>query len=691
MPSAPLQPDTSKRNSEPAKAKIVPSPSDFWVPGNTNQTIQSFISHSLLRSRDFLNLVNHCHFDDRNVLIHLVGNSHDIIVPAHPLPSSDKQILCECPFEVLSSLRDKFIVAHILVDERKSVAIMPTDHVPLSGSSVTIPITHRPYRVTRRKGHRHPADNIEAAVLVGGKVLKGRLIEFSIEACHLEIALEEDFSAHYNIAQKTILIALASKGEISLKMPARIMRLWRRGQKFGIVARPMEHTVSRFRKRKVRNPRLSLDPPPLIRLVHPLSGREMELEAYEISSSGFSVLESDADGVLIPGLFIKDLKIHVSGSAPISCSAQVIHRSLEREEALRRVGVSIVDMGIQDYNRLSRIITSRLDPCVRVSAEFSTEALWDLFFSSSFIYPDKYAYIHPSKDRFKETHNKICSLDPDIAKSFLYQKGNVIYAHLGLVRAFEKSWMLHHHAAKPTENRLSGLIVLKNAMFFLNDMHRYPSSNMRYAICFFRPNNRFPRRAFGGFSDHLNNDHGCALYRFSYHHWNQNIRTPSLPKGWAMEPMKAHHLDFILNNCGNSEFPLLINSMGTFSCFDETMDLEASYARYGMIRRVIRQALSYNGETLAILVINRSDPGLNLSGLLDCIYFIVTPNALHRIGPEVASKVLGFACSKYPYRSVPVISYPAEVIPSSKSYMYWALDVIYGDEFMAYMKERFKI
>ncbi len=664
---------------------------DFWVPGNTAQSIQAFISHETLKTKEFLSLINYSHFNNRKVLLHLIGNFHDIIVPAWPLPSTAREIVCRCSLELISNLKDKFVVAHIIVDEGKSVAIVPTDHIPLSHNHLIIPITHEPYRVTRRKAHRYVADNIQARVLVDGMEFKGKLIEFSTDGCHIAIAPGQDLPAIGSLIREIVLITFTSGREISLKKAARIVRAWKTNEGIGLVASPIEDTAIRFSKREVRNPRVALDPPPIIRFVHPLSGRVMELEAHEIGFSGFSVLEPEMEGALIPGLFIRDLKISIPGSPSINCSAQVIYKSLQQEGGKWRVGISIVDIGIQNYTRLSKIISRVLDPHVRMSGDFNSEALWELFFSTSFIYPDKYAYIHPIKEEFKETHHKICSLDPEIAKSFVYQKGGVIYAHMGLVRAFEKSWMLHHHAARAKNIRLGGLIVLKNAMYFLNDMHRYPSSNMKYAICFFRPSNRFPRYVFGGFAQYLKHEKGCSTFQFSYQHFQPKKEGFSLPKGWTIEPMEDHQADFIQNNCTNPAFSLLLHSLGMFSSLEDTMALEAGYARYGMIRRVTRRVLCYRGEPQAILVINRSDPGLNFSGLLDCVYLIVMPHAVDNVTPDVARKSVDIACSSYPYPFVPVISYPAKLIPSTKSYTYWALDVAYGDEFMLYMKEKFKI
>ncbi|MBW1912508.1 MAG: pilus assembly protein PilZ, partial [Deltaproteobacteria bacterium] len=85
-----------------------------------------------------------------------------------------------------------------------------------------------------------------------------------------------------------------------------------------------------------------------------------------------------------------------------------------------------------------------------------------------------------------------------------------------MVRAYQKAWLLQHHAARAMDSKRTGFIVLKQIMHYLNDMYRLPSAKMDYVMCYFQPANKFPDRVFGGFARSLKNPRGCSMDLFAY-------------------------------------------------------------------------------------------------------------------------------------------------------------------------------
>jgi len=671
----------------------------FWIPGSSDAKIRSFASHQTIKRKTFLNLINYCHFNNRRVLLHLVGgHDTDILLAAQPHPSSQNQVRCQVPEARLSSFDGNLFLAHIAIDDGKSITVLPTGRIPVrQGLSVAIPVNYTPYRVIRRKAARYTARQIAATVRISDEELKGHLVEFSSAAWRIELegADLEGIAFHDPVKPRNdvVITLCAEKGTSTLQARCRILRFWRDAERQGLVVEALEDAIPVFNKRKIRNPRISLTPPPVIRFTHPLSGNQVEIEAAEIGSSGFSVAGSPDETVLIPGLVIDRVELSFPGVPPIACSAQVVHRTDcplgDRQK--HRFGFAILDISIEGYTRLMRILQRTFEPCIRISPEFSSQGLWELFFDTDFLYPDKYALVQANREAFRNTHEKVTAGDPDVAKSFVYQKGNTIYAHIGLVRAYEQSWLLHHHSARPADGRLSGLLVLRHAMYFLNDIYRYPSAAMKYAICYFRPQNRFPRYAFGGFAEHLNEPGGCSLYEFAYTLWDKKTHVVCFPDGWWVTPMKENHINYIYARYSDSALRLLLDSMGMGSSPEATMALEGAYAKHGLIRTITRQILCYEDQIAGIVLINRSDPGLNFSDLLNSIHFIALPDAADVITPEAVKTAISIACTRYPQARVPVLYFPARVCPSKKRYAYWALNVAYGDEFMVYMNEKFKL
>jgi hypothetical protein len=218
--------------------------------------------------------------------------------------------------------------------------------------------------------------------------------------------------------------------------------------------------INRFKKKPIRNIRQQLVPSPTVTFDHPLFEKGIQLEVFDISTSGFSVYEKPEEGVLMPGMIIPDLTINYAGVMRMKCSAQVIHRHNEEEKGIRS-GFAILDMDIDTYGRLTHILTSARDPHANISNDVDLDALWEFFFEANFLYPMKYRLIQPYRESFKETYRKLYRENPEIAGHFTYQKNGRIFGHISMVRAYEKAWMIHHHAARNMDNRRAGFIVLK--------------------------------------------------------------------------------------------------------------------------------------------------------------------------------------------------------------------------------------
>ena len=92
--------------------------------------------------------------------------------------------------------------------------------------------------------------------------------------------------------------------------------------------------------------------------------------------------------------------------------------------------------------------------------DLDLDALWDFLFETGFIYPKKYALIHNSKEQIKQTYEKLYTRSPEIARHFVYQDNGVILGHMAMLRFWQNSWLIHHHAARKSALNKAGLIVL---------------------------------------------------------------------------------------------------------------------------------------------------------------------------------------------------------------------------------------
>ena len=114
----------------------------------------------------------------------------------------------------------------------------------------------------------------------------------------------------------------------------------------------------------------------------------------------------------------------------------------------------------------------------------------------------------------------------------------------------------------------------------------------------------------------------------------------------------------------------------------------------GFLRRLKVYSLSYRGRLNAVLIVDQSDMGFNLSELLNSIKILV-------INPEglpwnILSIAIGQLTSAYHMERVPILFYPfqyaeASDVPYQTQYQVWILNVRFGDDYLHYMQENFKI
>ena len=242
--------------------------------------------------------------------------------------------------------------------------------------------------------------------------------------------------------------------------------------------------------------------------------------------------------------------------------------------------------------------------------------------------------------------------------------------------------------------RRSGISVLKQIMFHLNDMHRLPSAAMDYAMAFFRPENRFPDHIFGGFSRFLDDQSACSLDPMAYLTYTALSLHTDLPDGWNLKESTDADLLALKNAYDATSGGLLLQAMGLDNSAPESISLERTFDNAGLFRKRTPFTLAHRGEAKAVLVMDRSDLGLNLSELLNGIKALIIDE--ERLSWRVLSIAISKLVRNYPLKRVPVLFHPFSYtenhnVPFEKQYQAWVLNVEHGDEYMRYMRDKFRI
>lgn len=646
-----------------------------------------------------VNVLNYYHFMDRAVLVHLHSLKYEesIILRAHPKPCPGEVLTCTWSDDSLEGCDlDRYEFRHLLVDDGQSILVVPCSLRERTKAEFTLLLPESCFTVGRRGCRRYLCDQqVAAEISQDGFTARGELVDFSPSGFCVRVSPEVHSSFHgYNSGELTGL-SLRKNGQILFSQACRCIRQGEGVQVRKIALAPTKARVSRFSKREYRNRRQCLVPAPVIVFDHPFFGKRVQLEVEDISTSGFSVYEDKNVGVLVPGMIIPHLSIFFSGVLRIECLAQVIYRQDKSENGKGiRCGLAILDMDMGSYSHLTAILVNAMDPYSRVSCQVDMDELWEFFFDTGFVYPKKYGLISSYRRDLKETYRRLYQETPEIARHFTYQKNGRIYSHLFMLLAYENAWLIQHHASKPMEGKWTAFSVLRQIIHFLNDVRRLPSIRLGYLMSYYRPENKFPERVFGGFARSLSNPRGCSVDSFAYLSVATHSIGQRLPEGWSIrECSKADWWDlaqFYNHKSGGLLLDVISPNRGNTT----GESIQEVYAGHGFSRKWEAYSLLRRDELMAVLIVNHSDLGLNLSELLNSIKVFV----IDAEGPpyEVLALVIARFAAEYKLmQKIPVLIYPKTYLETKgvsceKEYCLWILDTRYGSDFVKHMQKKFR-
>ena len=506
--------DVPESTIEPvAKGEFTPPP---WLfeHQDLNNALESA---KVVDEKTLKNKLNHIHFMNSHFLILLrhprYGNS--VIVKATSGPCLDSELICRFLTDSESRRNLKnYTFLHLIIDDGKSITLIPATLNKMGKRSFSLNLPQEGYAVGQRRIRRYSCEKIDVELVQRGLMVKGELLDYSPEGFRIRLVHMPlnslDWSpgsgvptmVHFRRDQQNLFSGLCN-----------CIRQQKGLNPFEVVLAPSENQSQGSGSEKVRKPVQNISLAPAIVFDHPFIGKKMQLDASDISTSGFSVYETRDESVLIQGMIIPRLTIEFAGAITMECSAQVISR-FEKDERTVRCDFAILDMDIDCYTRLIHILANSIDPYSRISNKVDMDALWEFFFETGFIYPKKYDLIQSQKEKFKQTYRRLYNNNPEISRHFVYQKNGRIFAHISMVRSYERAWLIQHHAARSLEGKRAGFAVLKQIVLYLNDMHRLPSTKIDQMMVYFRPENRFPDSVFGGFARSKENTGVCSMDLF---------------------------------------------------------------------------------------------------------------------------------------------------------------------------------
>jgi len=647
---------------------------------------------------DYINRINYANFENKALTVifrhKIFGRSLTLLGLPKPYMANNLDLIWTNSVPENEDL-SQFICERILIPSfGKYLAFYPEDyHIGSDGIALTLP--EIAYELINRKKIRETAGSVEATIIQNGTQFTGFLKNFHSQG--FLVCFNKENNSQFKLLNKEENISLILKKDGSMLFSGTcLISKFRDCNGFKeYVVEPVSSSFKRFKGKEYRGERYQLKSPLQVSFTHPLSNSNKQLKINDLSGSGLSLIENESKAVLFTGLVIPDLKILLPGRNFLSCRAQVIYSRKSEDESSEEVfsGLVILDMDPNEYSKLLDFVHHELDDRANVCNEVDMNSLWSFFFESGFIYPQKYKYLLNNKEEIKKLYEKLYTEQPAIAKHFIYQEENQIQGHMSMLRSYEKSWLLHHHAASSIKGQNCGLNVLNQVGSFTNNCNHIESMHLNYLFCYFRRENRFPNRMFGGLADGINDKNKCSLDDWGYFHIQRDNPTVKADLGdnWECNESTEGELRdlqcFYQMNSGG----LMLN---TFNLTDGSIDstsLLRDYSKSGFSRSIELYTLKCNNDICAIIMIDNTDAGLNMSDLTNSFkIFIINPDKLDR---NILERALLSLSHTYSDNSeVSALVFPVEQaknlgLPIDKVYTMWVLNVDAGDLYFHHLKK----
>lgn len=645
--------------------------------------------------RHLVNKLNYINFQDRTILVNFKHKKYGNIISlqAKPLPCAGDRLDCvwaESPN--ILRITQNYALHNLLVTDGKKLLLVNPEVLDVSEKGIGFLVPESCREVGNRKTRRHQCTEIKAQINQNGALFNGFLRDFAPLSLRVEVTASTPQMLQWVNHDFPVNLNVFSGNETLYSGDCRIIRHSCENASSTFVVEPINYQMRRFRPKKYRSTRQELIPSPNIIFEHPFTGTTVNLKVTDLSGTGFSVEEDGWNALLLPGMILPEVELSFASSYGLKCKVQVVYRTAGADgapEGVVKCGLAILDMDAGDHIRLLSLLHQAANRNSYICTDVDMDALWNFFFDAGFIYPEKYAYFQANKETIKKTYERLYSQSPHIARHFIYQEKGAILGHMAMVRFYQNSWLIHHHAANRSEYMKAGLNVLNQIGRFINDSHNLYSAHMNFVFCYFRPNNKFPDRIFGGLARELKDPQGCSLDSFAYFHFRRPFHGKGeLPPLWELTETQPEDLRELESFYRQESGGLMLEALDLAPATADRDQLSQEYQKLNFKRESHLFSLKKNESLKAVILVNVSDIGLNMSNLTNCTKVIVLDG--DDLSRDVLNETLAQLSANYEEGEMPVLLYPvtyaeSQAILYEKLYTMWVLNMKYTDQYFEYL------
>ena len=647
-------------------------------------------------SKEYLvNKLNFTNFQDGTILINFKHKKYDLSISFHarPKPCSGNQLDCLWveTDEINEKLHSYKFNNFFIIDDTKLLSVTP-EVASINDEGISFILPETCYEISSRKVARHSCEGISVQFIQNGSFFYGSLIDFNAVSFCVELTTIPPQTFRWLDENLKVNIILSNESETLYAGECKIIKNTGGQKTRQYVVEPIEHQIQRYEQKDHRSKRQKIIPSPDIIFRHPFTKKLVTLKATDISGSGFSAEEDENSAVLLPGMIIPELELNFAGKSTIKCKAQVLYRQIscgDQRGIQVKCGIAVLDMLLEDNMKLLSILHQEKESNSYVCNRVDMDALWDFFFESGFIYPSKYEFIQKNKRQIKDTYEKLYTQNQNIARHFIYQDKGRILGHMALVRFYSNTWLIHHHAARKEALNKAGLIVLNQLGDFAYNCHRFYSLHMSFLIGYFRPDNKFASRVFGGAAKNIKDPKKCSVDAFAYFHYKNTSNIKHGVSGqWELAETRREDLVELENFYEHESGGLMLSALDLEPEMADLDELVKEYQKLGFKREKFLFSLKMNKMLKAIVLVNISDIGLNLSDLTNGIKVIVLDS--DDLSREVLYWMLSLVNEKTGQENTSTLLFPAayaeqKLIPFEKIYNLWVSKTQNSDEYFGYV------
>jgi len=654
-----------------------------------SQVQEKTVENKISKKR-IVNHLNFINFQNDAIKVNLKHKRFDRIVTlqAKPHPCTGDKLFGEWvdPTEIKQRL-NTYEFENISLDHGNQSLLVQPKLINIDASGISLELSELYYPLCFESNIRQPCSGIKAQLIQNSVVFIGTLTDFCPASFHVNISLTPPQTSQWINSDSNVEVILSDEVETLYSGNCNVIKKYFVYDCIKLLLEPRVDSIYRFKQKKFRSTRDTIHPSPNIFFTHPFLNTKIELKILDLSGSGFSAEDDNISSMLLPGMIIPKVVMTFAKHFKIEFKAQIVYKN--NNNKITKYGMVFIDIGPENHNDLMSILHQAKNEYSYFNNEIDLKELWNFFFNSGFIYPEKYNYLQKFNSEIKKTYRTIYSKGVSIAKHFVFQQNGQIRSHMSTIRFYEKSWLIHHHAARKASFNGGGISVLNQIGRFINDSHRLYSTNMNYVFCYFRPSNKFPDRVFGGASRIINNSKACSLDSFAYLHMNNSHKKNIIPISWELGQTTAEDLCELEAFYKLDSDGLMIEALDLIPSHNNLQEISKQFQEIGLTRKRHLYSLKNEGVLKAVIVLNLSDVGLNLSDLTNSIsVYIVDSNEL---SSEILFNSLHFLEDRSSTQNSPILIYPAEFaqikeISYERIYNLWILNTESTDLYFRYLK-----